>query len=219
MIKSSSRPHQRKRTQGSAAKCRAAVELPELRRKHSGWARAPGPATLKQPTSARRPLEGHRPLTVGTRYLGRAQVPEVSRFDLTVLALFGQQPGSPKAVSAADILDETTAVPVDLYGSLAAMGLGHGTRTAIALGLEGAGRRRRSRSNPDSLPLQLCGRTAGTLHFNGCPNQRDHADQRAHVSASSSNPLRPAQHPRRLEDCIRMSVTREGVLPGGTTRK
>jgi L-serine dehydratase len=42
-----------------------------------------------------------------------------------------------EAVHAAGILGKTASVRVDLYGSLAATGLGHGTLTAVAIGLEG----------------------------------------------------------------------------------
>ncbi|MEO6530831.1 MAG: serine dehydratase beta chain, partial [Specibacter sp.] len=37
----------------------------------------------------------------------------------------------------ADVLGQVSAVKVDLYGSLAATGRGHGTMTAVLLGLEG----------------------------------------------------------------------------------
>ncbi|MDV3126302.1 L-serine ammonia-lyase [Mycobacterium sp. 21AC1] len=40
-------------------------------------------------------------------------------------------------LAARDLLDEVTGVRVDLYGSLAATGAGHGTMSAILLGLEG----------------------------------------------------------------------------------
>ena len=42
-----------------------------------------------------------------------------------------------EAVHATGILSRTASVRVDLYGSLAATGLGHGTLTAVAIGLEG----------------------------------------------------------------------------------
>jgi L-serine dehydratase len=41
------------------------------------------------------------------------------------------------SVRAEGILERTDSVRVDLYGSLAATGLGHGTLTAVAIGLEG----------------------------------------------------------------------------------
>lgn len=41
-----------------------------------------------------------------------------------------------QAVRSSNALDSTATVRVDLYGSLAATGLGHGTLTAVAIGLE-----------------------------------------------------------------------------------
>jgi L-serine dehydratase len=58
-----------------------------------------------------------------------------------------------------DALDQTAAVTVDLYGSLAATGHGHGTLTAIAVGLEG--------NQPDEIEPEALDETLRRIESTG----------------------------------------------------
>lgn len=62
-------------------------------------------------------------------------------------------------------IDEVTGVSVDLYGSLAATGAGHGTLTAVLLGLEGC-RPEEIETNEMELRLQTM-RSTGRLRLGG----------------------------------------------------
>jgi len=63
------------------------------------------------------------------------------------------------------LLGEVAAVRVDLYGSLAATGGGHGTLPAILFGLEGA---RPDQLHPDDMATRLAQmRSTGVIHLGG----------------------------------------------------
>jgi L-serine dehydratase len=63
------------------------------------------------------------------------------------------------------LLGEVAAVRVDLYGSLAATGHGHGTLPAILFGLEGA---RPDQLDPDDMATRLAQmRSTGVIHLGG----------------------------------------------------
>lgn len=93
------------------------------------------------------------------------------------------------SLSDAGLLDRVNAVRIDLYGSLAATGPGHGTPTAVLLGLEGL--------RPESVT----------------PAQVD--ERRASIAATGTTML-AGRHPLALteDDVVMHPLT---VLPGTPT--
>jgi L-serine dehydratase len=77
-------------------------------------------------------------------------------------------------VGEAGALDRTSRVLVELFGSLALTGKGHGTDRAVLLGLEGYWPDRTDPADADRRPLEI--RAAGALRLNGKQPIRFDAD-------------------------------------------